>query len=532
MKPLRRRELLKQGVLRSAAAVLAAGSRAVPFAILRSPARAAAAAAIERDQTFVAVDGTEPNSLEPAVGTGPFQAIMNAMFEGLVAWNDKGQVVPALATSWKLSQDGRMWTFTLRPGVKFHDGTLFTADSVKATVDRMFDKSVPATRRGNYLLIKDVTPIDDYTVRFTTDPPNPDFPLLMADVSAKIVSPGAVKMYGQDFGRNPVGTGPFKFEEWIPNDHVSATINPDYWGPKPRVRRFVYRPIPEGSGRVVVLKTGEADIVQNLPPADVPALRQTAGLYVRTTPSQTIAELETADTKPPFSEVHVRQALNMAIDQNAIIKGIMKGFAQPLHSPGIPGIWGSYDFAPFRYDPNRARQMLAEAGYASGMNVTVNLTRGRWAGDAQVVQAVQGYWANVGVHMTIREMAFADLLAFSSSDPDTRPGTATCLLKGSPYIDYHLYRMYDSAATNVPATQQRTGYSNPEVDKLIAAERSTFDPEKRLPILKQAQQIIWQDQPIIYLLQLVNIWGARQGTSGFIVLPTGDFVPHQLQRGP
>ena len=129
-------------------------------------------------------------------------------------------------------------------------------------------------------------------------------------------------------------------------------------------------------------------------------------------------------------------------------------------------------------------------------------------------------------------MAFADLLAFSSSDPDTRPGTATCLLKGSPYIDYHLYRMYDSAATNVPATQQRTGYSNPEVDKLIAAERSTFDPEKRLPILKQVQQIIWQDQPIIYLLQLVNIWGARQGTSGFIVLPTGDFVPHQLQRGP
>src|SRR5205807_2641433 len=265
MKPLRRRELLKQGVFRSAAAVLAAGSRAVPFAILRSPARAAAAAAIERDQTFVAVDGTEPNSLEPAVGTGPFQAIMNAMFEGLVAWNDQGQVVPALATSWKLSQDGRMWTFTLRPGVKFHDGTPFTADSVKATVDRLFAKIIPV-----------------------------------------------------------------------------------HWGPKPRGLRFVYRPIPGGSGREVLLKTGEYDIDQNLPPADVPALRQTAGLYVRTTPSRTIAELETADTKPPFSDVRVRQALNMAIDQNAIIKGIMKGFAQPLHSPGIPGIWGSYDFPPFR----------------------------------------------------------------------------------------------------------------------------------------------------------------------------------------
>ena len=513
-----------------AAAALAAGAAARPLELLWFPVRASAAAAVGRSETFVVVDGTEPNSLEPAVGTGPFQAIMNAMFDGLVAWNEKGQVVPALATSWKPSADGRTWTFALRPGVKFHDGTPFTAEAVKATIDRIFDKSVPATRRGNYLLIKDVTPIDDHTVRFTTDPPNPDFALLMADVSAKIVSPAAVRQYGQDFGRHPVGTGPFKFEEWVPNDHVSATLNADYWGPKPRVRRLVYRPIPEPAARVVVLKTGEADAVLNLPPADVPALRQTAGLYVRTTPSQTIAELETADTKPPFSDVRVRQALNMAIDQDAIVKGIMKGFARPLYSPGVPGLWGSFDFPPFHYDPERARRMLAAAGYASGMHVTVNLTSGRWAGDAQVVQAVQGYWANVGVQMTIREMAFADLLAFSSSDPDTRPGTATCLLKGSPYIDYHLYRMYDSAATNVPATQQRTGYADSEVDRLIAAERRTFDPGARLPILKQAQQIIWQDQPIIYLLQLVNIWGARSGASGFIVLPTGDFVPNRLRR--
>ncbi|HKX17329.1 MAG TPA: ABC transporter substrate-binding protein [bacterium] len=523
---LRRRELLKQGALRSVAAALAAGS--APLAILGTPGRASAA--VPREQTFVVVDGTEPNSLEPAVGTGPFQAIMNAMYEGLVAWNDKAQVVPQLATSWRASVDGRSWTFALRPGVRFHDGAPFNAEAVRATFDRIFDKSVPATRRGNYLLIKDIVPVDDHTVRFTTDPPNPDFPLLMADVSAKIISPAAVKQYGAEFGRHPVGTGPFKFEEWVPNDHVSAAAVDDYWGPKPRVRRIVYRPVPEPAARVVVLKTGEADAVLNLPPADVPALRQASGLYVRATPSQTIVELETADTKPPFSDVRVRQALNVAIDKDAIIKGIMKGFAKPLNSPGVPGLWGSFDCPPFRYDPVRAKRMLGEAGYGAGMRLTVNLTSGRWAGDTQVVQAVQGYWANVGVQMTIREMAFADLLAFSSSDPDNRPGTATCLLKGSPYIDYHLYRMYDSAATNVPATQQRTGYANPRVDALIAAERRTFDPDKRLPILKEAQRLVWDDQPIIYLLQLVNIWGARSGASGFAVLPTGDFEPGRLAR--
>ncbi|HYM68132.1 MAG TPA: ABC transporter substrate-binding protein [bacterium] len=530
MKRIRRRELLKQAAVRTGAAALAAGAVAAPSLLFSSTARAASSSPVGRDATFVVVDGTEPNSLDPAVGTGPFQAIVNAMFEGLVQWNDKGQIQPALATSWTSSGGGRIWTFTLRSGVRFHDGTPFGADAVKATIGHILDRNTPATRRGNYLLIKDVLTPDEHTVRFVTDPPNPDFPLLMADGSAKIVSPAALKTYGQDFGRHPVGTGPFVFEEWVPNDHVSASLNATYWGPSPRVRRFLYRPIPESAARVVVLKTGEADVVQDLPPTDMDALRRESGLVVYATPAQTIAELEPADTKPPLKDVRVRRALNMAIDKNAIIQGIMKGFAKPLSSPGIPGLWGSFDFTPVAYDPNQARQLLAAAGYGGGMDLTINITAGRWAGDLQVVQAVQGYWANLGVRTTVHQMDFATLLAGSSSDPDARPGAMTSLLKSSPYIDYHLYRMYDSAATNVPGTQQRTGYANPEVDRLLDEERSMFDQAKRLPILKHAQALVWQDQPLIYLFQLVNLWGARAGAKGFVVLPSGDFVPGVLRR--
>ena len=531
MKRIRRRAFLAQAVARSGAVALAVGtagaSRGFPATIAR-----AASTPVARNDTFVVAQGTEPNSLDPCVGTGPFQGIINAVFDGLVQWNAKGEIVPSLATSWSVTPDGRTWTFVLRSGVKFHDGTPFTSAAVKATIDHILDKSTPATRRGNYLLIKDIATPDDRTVRFTTDPPNPDFPLLMADGSAKIVSPAALRTYGQDFGRHPVGTGAFAFEEWVPNDHASALAAPDYWGPKPRVRRFVYRPIPEAAARVVVLKTGEADVVLDLPPADMESLKQQSGLTAQATPAAQIAELEPAQTKPPLHDVRVRRALNMAIDKDAIIRGIMKGYAVPLNSPGIPGIWGSFNFAPVKHDPAEAKRLLAEAGYANGMDLTINITDGRWAGDTQVVQAVQGYWTLIGLRVVVHSMDFATLLVGSSSDPDTRPGAMTSLLKASPYIDYHLYRMYDSAATNVPGTQQRTGYSNPEVDRLLAQERSTFDPAKRLPILKHAQTLVWQDQPLIYLFQMVNLWGARNGTSGYVLLPTGDFVPGPLARRP
>jgi ABC-type transport system substrate-binding protein len=493
-------------------------------------APAPTSASAVKDANFVVVDGTEPNSLDPPAGTGPFQHALDSMYDNLVAWNEKMEAQPALATAWEPSADGTVWTFHLRPNVKFHDGTPFTSQAVKTTIEHLLDKDTLATRRANYTLIKQIETPDDLTVRMTTDPPSADLPFLMADGSARIISPTALQKYGKDFGRNPVGTGPFKFEEWVPNDHVSAVINTDYWGPRPQVRRFVYRPIPEPAGRVVALKTGEADVVLNLPPADVASLQQDSALVVRITPGLTIVEAEPRQSKPPFDDVRVRLALNQAIDKNSIIANVMGGRGEPLNTPSVPGVWGTFDFDPLPFDPSAAKQLLAAAGHPDGIDVSLVYVSGRWAGDDQVAQAMQGFWANVGIRATIKKIQSAELDPLLAADPDTLPGTVVLLLKTSAYVDYHLYRMYHSDATTRTVTAQHYAYQNPEVDKLIQQERTTFDPEKRLPILKQAQELIWKDQPLVYLFAQTNVWGQRKTVQGFKFLPSNEVYPGQVQK--
>jgi len=483
-----------------------------------------------RDVAFVVVDGTEPNSLDPPQGTGPFGHILNALYDGLVDWNEKMELQPSLAISWEPSRDGKAWTFKLRRGVKFHDGSPFNAQAVKATFEHLLAKETLARRRANYTLIKEIATPDDLTVRFSIDPPTPDFPFLLADGSAKIISPTALKKYDRDYGRNPVGTGPFKFEKWIPNDHVSAVANPDYWGPKPQVGRFILRITPEAAARVVALKTGEADVAMNLPPADVETLRKDPNLEIHTTPGLTVIEAEPRQTKPPLNDVRVRYALNHAIDKEAIIKGIMRGLARPLNTPSVPGLWGTVEFPPVKFDPARAKQLLAEAGYPNGIDVTLQYVSGRWAGDDQVVEAMHGYWANVGIRTTLKKITQAELGGVIRADPDKMAGQIVFLIKTSEYIDYHLYRMYHSEATLRTVTSQHHGYSNPEVDKLIELEQRTYDPAKRLEILKQAQELTWKDQPLVYVFHQVNIWGQRKTVSGFTVLPNNEVVPGVLQK--
>jgi len=272
-------------------------------------------------------------------------------------------------------------------------------------------------------------------------------------------------------------------------------------------------------------------VVLNLPPSDVDSLRQDPNVAVQVTPGLTIVEAEPRQSKPPFDDVRVRQALNQAIDKDAIIANIMRGLGRPLNTPSIPGLWGTYEFESPKYDPARAKQLLTEAGHPNGIDASIVYVSGRWSGDDQVAEAMQGFWNNVGIRTTIKKIQSAELVPMLQADPDTVPGTLFLLLKTSEYVDYHLYRMYHSDATTKTVTAQRYAYANPEVDKLIAQEQSTFEPEKRLPILRQAQELIWKDQPLVYLFHQVNVWGQRKTVSGFTYLPSNHIVPGQLTKG-
>lgn len=479
--------------------------------------------------TIVVVDGTEPESLNTTQGTGPFQHPMSAIYEGLVEFNQAAELTPRLATSWEVEPDGSAWNFNLRDDVYFHDGTHFTSEAVKVTFENLLDPDVAANRRSSYTLIKEVDTSEDYVARFITDPPNPDFPALMADGSARIISPAALEKYGAEMARNPVGTGPFKFVEWVPNDHVSLVRFDEYWGEKPEIKNYIYRPIPEMSTRVVVLRTGEADIVFNLPPDAMEQLEAIDGVTVQDTPSLTVHMMEPRVKVPPLDDRRVRIALNMAIDKDAIITEIMRGFARPLLTPGIPGLAGTVEFDPIPYDPEQARALLAEAGYPSGFNVNITYTSGRWAGDDQVVEAVQGYWANIGVQATINKVDNATFVAALRKDPAEMAGEIIMPIRSSFFLDYHLYRMYHTTATHEDAAQ-RSGYSNPEADALLDAQRRMFDETERMEAFAKAQKLIWDDQPMIYLFHRVNIWGMREGLSGFEIHPGNHMIPGKLRK--
>ncbi len=353
----------------------------------------------------------------------------------------------------------------------------------------------------------------------------------MADGSANIISPTALQKYGAtDFGRHPVGTGPFIFEEWVPNDHISATVNPDYWGQKPLVKRFVYKPVPDAATRVIVLKSGQADVVFGLPPADIPDLQKNTKLKIVNDPGITIVQMQLKQVKPPFSDVRVRQAVNMAVDKDSIIKNIMQGLAAPLKTPDNPGLWGAFEFDPLPYDPVKAKSLLSDAGYPNGFEVTISYTSGRWPGDDQTVEAVQSYWGEVGIKATIKKGDQATFVADLTKDPAENPTLVVMPQRTSYYTDYQIFRLYQSGAANANAAQ-RSGYSNPEVDKLIAQERSEFDPQKRLQIFQQVEKLIWDDTPFLYLFSRNNVYGQSTGVSGFTVLPSGDMTPDALQKG-
>ncbi len=493
-----------------------------PAAATPGSGPAAAKPAADASKPLVFVDSSEPNSLYPPVGTGPFGSIQYALFDPLVDHNEKMEPIPGLAESWEVGSDKVTWTFKLRKGVKFHDGTDFNADAVKVTIDRILDPKTGAGRRSVYTVIKNVTVVDPLTVKMTTDGPFADLPFLLMDRSAFIVSPTALnKQEVADFGLHPVGSGPYKFVEWVPNDHLTLDANPDYWRGKPKAPRITYKIVPEAGARTAMLRSGEADIVMNISPNDLETLKKEANLTVVQKDSLSQVTSEMRQTKPPFSDKRVRQAMNYALDRKAIVNDIMRGAGRVADSPGPPGVWGSVSLPPYDYNPDKAKQLLKDAGYANGFDGSLFYVSGRWAGDEQVTQAMQAYWQAVGIKIKLQKVDNAGLDEMLSRDPDTMAGWTTMQIRTSSYLDYHLYRLFNTEATHMKGFQ-RSGYSNPKVDELLAKGRGSFDLKERQGYYEEAQKLIWDDAAFVWVFVQQNLMGARKEVSGYEFLPTGN----------
>jgi peptide/nickel transport system substrate-binding protein len=484
------------------------------------------------EDTLVVVDGTEPDSLTPMEGTGPFQHPIKAMYDSLVEFDQDLEVQPLLATDWEVSDDGLEWSMSLREGVLFHNGVELTSQDVLATIQHIQDEDVPASRRSSYVFIEDVDTSDPYVARFICSEVQPDFVQLMGDGTPHLINHDHREEVGYDYARDPVGCGPYKFVEWVAGDRIVMERFDDYWGERPGFQNYVFRPIAETSTRVVVIRTGEADFSFNIPPADAEEVDAEDGVSVIAEPGLTVHMIEPKVALGPLSDANVRRALNMAIDKDAIIEQIMHGYAEPLLTPGIPGLMETIEFDPIPYDPEQAQALLAEAGYSDGFQLQdLVYTSGRWPGDDEVVEAVQGYWANIGVQMGIERRDHAGFVDALREDPEDEEheGLIIMPIRTSLFTDYHIRRMFHTEAT-LGLTAQRSGYQNEEVDQLLDEIRLELDEDQRLEMWHEVQRLIWEDQPFIFLFHRHNVVAVRDDVDGYEIHPANHLVPREIHR--
>ncbi|MDH4136825.1 MAG: ABC transporter substrate-binding protein [Anaerolineae bacterium] len=479
-----------------------------------------------RGGTLVISLGTDVPIFDSVYASGiPNLGIIHLVSQGLTRIHPEGgepKVLPVLATSWTASPDGKTWTFKLRQGVKFHDGTPFNAEAVKFNIERMLDPETKALARSAFAMIQSVEVVDEYTVNITTEGPFAALPAQLAYSPMAMNSPTQVQKLGnKDYHTAPMGTGPFKFVHHIKGQEVLVEANKEYWGGAPYLDAVAMRPIPETASRVLALEAGESHVVYHVPPRDAQRFRDNPdlGIDVLTPPQQRIIFMGMNVQWGPFQDNRVRQALNYAVDKQAIIDNIFLGLTQPMDSPLPPTALCYSPTKYYEYNPDKAKELLAEAGYPDGFEVTLHFGSGRYLLDTEVVEAVQAYLADVGVKVKVIPLEWAAYGAMIRKPLEETEIQMFLIGWGLPTLDPDLGIQTYSKDAWAPGLNTMF-YSNPELDGLIAEQRATLDPAKRCEVVKSAQEIIMEDAPQIYLYYEPQIHAKRTEVKDFIISVT------------
>ncbi|MCL4424139.1 MAG: ABC transporter substrate-binding protein [Firmicutes bacterium] len=451
----------------------------------------------------VVAQGVDATTMDPAMhAETPTGNIQRNIFDSLIFRNKDMKLEPGLALSWK-ALDDRHWEIVLRQGVKFHDGTPLTAKDVKFTLDRIINPDQKSPRRSNLEAIDKVEIVDDYKLTVTTKAPYPILPGRLAD--ELIVPADYVKKVGDaEFAKNPIGTGPYKFIKWVKDDQVVLEANTNYWKGAPTIKTVIFRPIPETSTRIAELQTGAVDIIVNVPPDQVKTLESGTNTRVSTAPSSRVIFIGfVANKGGPLANAKVRQAINYAVDVDSIIKNILLGNGYRVASPLTKAHFGyDPDVKPYTFDPGKAKELLKEAGYPNGVELTMDSPNGRYLMDKEIAEAVVGQLAQVGIKVKLnvlewgvyvkkimaKELTGMYLLGWGNSTFDA-DGTLYPLLRTGQRFSY---------------------YENPKLDKLLDEARSTIDEQKRLADYHEAVKIINQDAAWLFLHQQRDIYGASK----------------------
>ncbi len=474
--------------------------------------------------------GAPITSIDPHYhNLSPNIAIASHIFNPLAEMDATMHLQPSLATSWKLVDD-RTWEFRLRDGVKFHNGDDFTADDVAFTIHRVpLVPNSPSSFSIYTQSIASIDIVDPHTIRLHT---KTVYPLLPTDLSNVYIIDGRAdaRATTEDFntGKAAIGTGPYKFVSFRPGDRVELDRNDAYWGGTPSWKHVSYRMIPNNASRSAALLAGDVDMIDTVPTEDLARLRtdpkvklwEIEGVRIiflgldqsRDTMSPQVSGPNgEALTKNPLKDQRVREALSVAINRQAIVERVMDGaavasgqFLPDTAFGAVPGL------APPKYDPARAKQLLAEAGYPNGFRITLEGPNDRYVNDARIIQAVGQMWQRVGVQTTVTPLPWATFVAHANKQEYSAFlfGWGSATGEASDALRAQIATWNPKKGLG---TANRGRYSNPAVDALIEQAITTADDPAREKLLRQATTMAMKDVAIIPLHIQKNIWATRPG---------------------
>ena len=508
-------------------------------------AASALAAPPKQGGTLVYGRGGDSVGLDPAYETdGNSFMVCDNIFEALVAYKDEStDIEPGLAESWKVSPDGKTYTFYLRKGVKFHDGTPFNANAVVFSLGRMMKErkvkfhgkgfEIPSQERPpEYWVsmemdntVDSIEATGEYTVVFKLKRVEAPFLANLGMDFADIISPAAFIKNPKEFVRNPVGTGPFKFVKWVKDDQILLEKNKEYWDKSggPYLDKLVFRVIPDNSVRFLELKGGNIHVCEFPNAADLPLAKKDPNLKVISQPGMNIGYLSYNHTKPLWQNVHMRKAIVHAINRKAIVDNIYQGMGQVAKNPIPPTMWGYNDgVQDFPYDPELAKKELAAAGYPEGKGLpeitlwSMPVTRPYNPEGLKVGVAMISDLKKVGINARIVSYDWGTYLKRQREQPEDMDLFQLGWTGDNGDPDNFLAVLFDGLAS--PAV--RTQWKNEEYHKLMLDGKQTIDQTKRAEIYKKAQQLIHDEVPVICVAHSTVFSPQLKNVQNFKLHPT------------
>lgn len=491
---------------------------------------AAMPAAAQAKKVVVVAIPQNPERLDPQ---NTVDAVSNTItrnvFDFLVRFDEGMNLKPALAESWEWKGD-RAIVLKLRKGVKFHDGAPWNAQAAKINLDRLRTEKL---RRSDLIepYVASIDVVDDSTIQLNLKTPFAPMLRNLAHDAMGMVSPEALKKYdAKQIGRQPVGSGPFIFEEWRENDVVRLRANPDYWGGAPKIAGVAFKVVPEPSVRPALLTAGEVDMISGVAPRDAEELKKNEKVQLVNKPSVNYLYLGMNNLRGPLKDKRVRQALNYATDKPGMIKNLLLGYAVAADSPLPPPAWGHANVGQYKYDLGKARELLKAAGYANGFEFNLIAPKGRYLMDYELAEAIQASWKQIGVKVNVLTFDWGTLLAKIKQPPDKAEYDGFIITCGSrtAHASYCLSILYLSSSW-APTGSNRMFYKSEKVDKLMEQVTGTINEKTQAQLYKQIQEQIHEDAPAVFLHTENLVVALRRGLTGVEILPSEQYNFHTAQ---